>query len=478
MGNIDFDDLPFDGVFVLTLLYFGVEIFINHTLYNQLSVSSDYFTIESLEMWGKIITGLGIALALLKLSRIKENSIPVFLTLCIPSIFISFVLSNYIINKVVNSADESQINKSLLVMPVRSTIVPHYDFSMASYPTDNLEELTTFKALTYPFRDREKTTSLSYVTYKANFMELAENCKNIGENNLGIHSKIDKAFFAISALNSKIDENLYKKTIKEYYSCLYSDPNYRNNHSNGKAMPIGGLKEMYKQYQKATVEYNKALNSLGLRRIAKKTEKEQWRQKADNEWRKEMDEFFGFKTTLMPNNYWESFVRTPDVRRYYLAKANNKEALYPFDENYQETFKEKITSSFPDSIIPLYKDESLIYDLSDKEENAMRIAAGKKAYKAAIMPIVGMGLSAFFLVFNLLILILSVAARTSPPVILLVLLLGLSYLFFLHPINALSYESDNKAYIAGNDKKVDWLYYQQRNIALLYALFADKKDGK
>lgn len=487
MDYFDFDDLPFNGVFVLTLLYFAVEVFINHTLYSQLSVGSDYFTIEALEMWGKIITGFGIALVILKLTFIRENSIPVFLALCIPSIFISFILSNYIINKVVNSANEYQINKSLLVMPVRSTIVPHYDFSMASYPTDNLEELTTFKALTYPFRDKEKTTSLSYVTYKANFIELAEKCKNIGENNLGVHSKIDKAFFAISALNSPIDENVYKKTIKEYYSCLYSDPEYRDNHSNGKAMPISGLKEMYKQYQKATIEYNKALKNLRLERISKKTDNKEWRKKVDNEWRKEMDKFFGFKTTLKPNNHWESFVRSPDVRRYYLAKANNKAALYPFDENYQETFKKNITSSFPDSIIPFYKTEKTTYDLSDdydikpsyyKEEDEMRMAAGKKAYKAAVMPVVGMGLSAFFLVFNVLILIFSLAARVSPPTVLLVLALALSYFFFVYPVKALSHENDDKAYIAGNNKKVDWLYYHQRNIALLYDLSNERKDSQ
>ena len=52
------------GLGFLTLAYFIIEIVINYQIYNQLSVGSTFISIDVMEFWGKIITGLGMALVL------------------------------------------------------------------------------------------------------------------------------------------------------------------------------------------------------------------------------------------------------------------------------------------------------------------------------------------------------------------------------------------------------------------------------
>ena len=451
---------------LLTLLYFLVEGFINYTLYNQLSTGSDYFTIESLELWGKIITGLGMALIIVKFISatvgIRKNTFKIYAAWCIVGITLSFFITNSIISYVVNKADEQQRNSALLIAATKSTLVPHYDFSMASYPTDDLD-MSTFDKLTYPFRDRKKTTSVSYVTHKAAFMDISQECASIGQERLGFNSNIDKAFFGISSLNSFADEALYKSAIKDYYSCLYSDTEYRDNHSKGKAMPIDGLKSMHAKYTEASGRYFAAL-------IRTQGDNSLTAEKVNEEWRKEMDKFFGFKTKLRPSMHWENFVRNSDVRRYYMQQVGGDVDLYPFDEDYKEVFKASITKTLPDSVIPLYiSNTSKTNPISlDESDEGLRIEAGKKAYKAIVLPIVGMGMSAFFLVINLIILIMSVAVWYKAPKTLIVLLLGSLYWLFVSPISSLSGDDPERAYVSGLNYKTDLVYYHQRNISHIY----------
>ena len=51
---------------LLTTGYFILEIIINIMVFKQLSIKSDFFTIETMEFWGKIITGLGASLLLVR----------------------------------------------------------------------------------------------------------------------------------------------------------------------------------------------------------------------------------------------------------------------------------------------------------------------------------------------------------------------------------------------------------------------------
>ena len=47
---------------VLTLMYFCIELIVNFSVYKQLSVTNDVFTAEAMELWGKVISGVGIGL--------------------------------------------------------------------------------------------------------------------------------------------------------------------------------------------------------------------------------------------------------------------------------------------------------------------------------------------------------------------------------------------------------------------------------
>ncbi|MBO6226048.1 MAG: hypothetical protein J6N72_11525 [Psychrobacter sp.] len=461
----------------LTLLYFLVEILINYILYDQLSTASDYFTIESLELWGKIITGLGISLIIVKaicaVSGKTKGVFKLYAATCLIGISASFFITNTLINWVVNDASEQQRNNALLISATKSTLVPHYDFSMASYPTDNLV-MNGFDKLTYPFRSREKTTSLSYVTHKSAFVNISKKCAQISQERLGFSKNIDKAFFAINVLNTEVDETLYKSVIKDYYRCLYNDTDYRKNNSDGKAMPISGLQSMYQSYSQANEKYTTALKQLNKNRSLTLD-------LINTEWREEMNRSFGFETKLKPLMHWETFVRNADVRRYYLAKVDNKNAVYPYDEGYNQAFKDSIEDMLPESIIPLYRSQKPTSNSMpvSKDEETLRIEAGKKAYKAILLPIIGMAMSAFFLVTNIIILILSIFIRLNMPKATAVFFMVSILWMFGYPVIALNSSISERAYDSGKSYKTDWVYYHQRNISVIHdSLIASSATSK
>ena len=102
-------------LFILTIFYFCIELIVNFSIYQQLSSFNDIFTAESMELWGKIISGLGLALILTRLiasiptlrewvntslmyinRRIsdKGNIFVLFILVCAISIPTSFFLQN------------------------------------------------------------------------------------------------------------------------------------------------------------------------------------------------------------------------------------------------------------------------------------------------------------------------------------------------------------------------------------------------
>ena len=62
------------NLIILTVVYFVIEIIVNFSVYRQLSISSDRFTAETMEFWGKGIAGVGLALICTRFLLIKTNN--------------------------------------------------------------------------------------------------------------------------------------------------------------------------------------------------------------------------------------------------------------------------------------------------------------------------------------------------------------------------------------------------------------------
>lgn len=472
-NGIDYQMQSRVGVMALTICYVMIEVVLNHTLYTQLSTNSNFFTIGALELWGKIITGLGLGLVLTRLYASLDSmghsqedkggfdkTFKIFVAICLVTIPLSFWLQNTITSKIVSHSTEEQRNRAIIALAAKSTLVPHYDFSMASYPTDNLG-FNTFDKLTYPIRDRAKTASPEYINYESAFIPIANNCMSGSEKVLNTHSGIDKTFFALGALKIPGNEQLYKSLITDYYECLYQDDGYRIAHSSNKKPSMNAVKVVFQgEYRKASNEYKKYEDRIKPHRGPDQ------RIRLETEWNKRMSEFLGFKSTLKPMLRWEQFIREPDVIRYYRNAVGDENAMYPYAPDYTERVLEIVTSSLPNSVIPGYRgaDGKLSSDISDKEA----LVQGEAAYKAIVMPIVGLSLSAFFLVFNAVIIICSLSVRRlAKPVAAVVVIITLSW-FVFYPSMSLGAHHSAKPYLANQGVVAKWVYYHERNIAWLY----------
>lgn len=463
--------------FIFTLIYFVIEIIINYQLYKQLSFSSNFFTVSALEFWGKTIAGIGLALVLTRfyftsrLAYLDNNGpmriIPFFIFCLIISIPSSFWLQNTIIEKLVDSSTDEQRNKAVLILATKTSLVPHYSFDNASYPTDDLE-MGMFDKIVYPFRAKESAASEQYIKNEAVFMSVAHQCVINNEVALDSANFTDKAFFALGALKAENKESYYKSIIKNYYTCLYENDGYLDAHTGEIERPSGDIvKDMYENhYLPADEKYRKYY------RLAARTGKFST---LDREWYKEMDKFFGFRSSLPPLLEFYQFRIMKDVKRYYLQQAG-EDAIYPYGNDLKAGMRKILAEKLPNVIIENYinEDGSLNYDLLNATKNEEKFESdGKNAYKSIVMPIVGLGMSAFFLVFNIIMALYALAKiKFSKPVAYLILIFSCSW-FILYPHISLNQKYSDRDFLSDQSLMVEWLYYHERNIGWIYSLVLD-----
>ncbi|MED6317677.1 MAG: hypothetical protein VYA60_10650 [Pseudomonadota bacterium] len=420
---------------LLTIAYFIAEVAINYSLYGQLAVKSNFFTVQSLEMWGKIITGIGAALLIVQTSTIlrkslKRTAIIQFFCLCIFTIPLSFYVQNMIIESIVDKADEKQLNNAILLTAVKSTLVPYYNYSHANYEVSMA--VRDYDKITFPFRSKVDITGYPYMENEKHFFALSDKCSQVSEKGFGLEEDIDKALFSIKSLRSPnaLDEAAYKGLIKDFYICLYEDEKYSAAHirevnpNTIEAREKINLK--YREYRDKSGDYSDGIrkaNRLGGSRAL---------QSVERAWRQGVNRQLGFQTTIKPNLSYEEFVEHPDVKRAFFREAG-KDVIYPFGAEWDEYLRKKVISevveALPDaalvgyvnqdgSVIEPEKDDTPEFIMIEGVKHAVATPGvdpdylkhgfptekdkGEEAYKAIVVPIIGLGLSAFFLVFNLI----------------------------------------------------------------------------
>lgn len=410
-------------LFILTIFYFCIELIVNFSIYEQLSSFNDIFTAESMELWGKVISGLGLALILTRLiasmpvlrkwvntsfmyinKRIsdKGNIFVLFILVCVISIPTSFFLQNSLISYVVKNSTTEDRNKAILITAAHNTLVPFYN--MEQWGSNKSTKITTSDRLLMPFVDSVSSGHGHYKASEKAFINLSKPINKKAEERLGAHSKVEKAFFSFKALNTNIDEELFKSTIKDSQLELYNDEKYTADQSEkirSQDSLVWSL--FFDQYAEADRQYDGYKKHKGNLRKAKA--------EADKQWRERMNEAFGFKTTLMPDTNWDDFSRHKDIKKWFEEKTGIIN-LYPLDPDFEEKFLARVKKDLPGAIIPAYLNTTGEPSEQYKELTADEIAEqGKKAYKAVVMPIVALGISALFLILNIILLVRSFLDR-------------------------------------------------------------------
>ena len=381
------------GLLVLTIIYFVIEVVINFSIYEQLSIASDVFVAESMELWGKIITGLGIGLLLTRyiLSKRGGSAYLTFIGACVVAIPLSFIIQNALINYVVNNAEDEDKNKAMLVVATHGTLVPFYTTNHWKEPL----EWTTTNSFIYPFGRMRSYKYASFWESRERELGRVSKCAQETSETMGIVKGIDKTFFPYISLLKDIDESAYKQAITDYYMCALEDKKYFEEHTRSTLNQTEILFTLYYEfYYVANNKYDTHEKYTDNLKEAKKI--------ADQQWRAAMNEYFGHKTTIPPGLSGLRFTNHPDVKRWYIEKTGIKD-LYPGDKNFKEELKSRIKKDMPYSIIPAYKDvtgepSAQYLELTNEQIEEQ----GKKAYKAVIMPFIAMGFSAFFLLLNIL----------------------------------------------------------------------------
>lgn len=429
---------------LLMMAYFVAEVAINYSIYGQLSINSNFFTIQSLEMWGKIITGFGAALLIIQVVTLVNDDLGTsviawFFGLCLFTMPLSFYVQNAIVDAIVDRADEQKLNDAILLTAVKSTLVPYYNYSNANYTVS--ESVSDYDKVTFPFRSKVDITGYSYIESEKHFFALSAKCAQHSEGVFNLEEDIDKALFSINALRSSnaLDEAVYKGLIKDFYVCLYEDELYSTGHSrkfNPNAI-VAHIKDAsidarimvrskYAEYADKSGDYRNAIrkaNRFGWGGGSEGVEKA---------WRQEVNKQLGFRTTIKPNLSYKEFLEHPDIKRAFFREAG-KDAIYPFGAEWDEYLRKKmiseVTKVLPDAALEGYvnQDGTVIEPVKDETPKSVMVNGveyavaqpgvdpdylkhgfppekdkGEEAYKAIVVPVIGLGLSAFFLVFNLI----------------------------------------------------------------------------
>lgn len=460
------------GLKIIIGIYFIIELLINYSLYKQMSVNSNVYAIESLEMWAKIVIGFGASLFYVQISSMyykrkneeTDNETSMFILICLFTIPLSFLLQNYIVNTIVDRADQETINNSIIVAATKSTAVPYYDYSRATYNTDKVASGELWK-VSYPFEIKENNVPWVYLQQERAFFDLASDCAYTPQQVLNLDKSVDRVFFAFNGVRSpsSINESMYKGLIKDFYICLYSDEKFKHKHIKG-IEKTNVVVEQFEIYQEKSLEYRDFKWKAEERQH--RNFKDKMMKELNKEWRKQMNEEMGFQTKIEVGLDFYDFVRHPDVKRAFLNKAEEG-TIWPYGNEYAEFVTETIMNSLPDKIILGYQNQD--GSIIEPAEGEM-VVNGKEAYKSIIMPVVGISLSALFLIFNTITLSAAMISRLSIIAARVFVVLTLAWAL-LWPSHHLSKTAEFNPIVQDSGTLFKIIYYHEQNLGKHYSNF-------
>jgi len=418
----------------LILLYVVIEIVFNYILVSEMTYSTTALDIQDLERNGKIITGFGIALlmskSLLNHANLKfKLFIKYFAAFLGVGIGISFLLQTAIVNYVVGHASPKDQQRALLVSAAATTVVPFYDNEA---DTNRIKVSERFLLPFYKAVSSESNYSPIQIKYQRieNFYKTSRICSPIViktyANHYPIQNTLSKAFFSYSHLiATKTYEDLHKKAITDYYSCIFDDDVLVGMYADNLQVLKDKVSEFYKEYLEKSDKYN-----INLKKYPNRKDR------IDDRWQSGTTDTLGFDSTLPPNLPFEAFIKRPDVKNYM---TSNQAIKMPYP--YASDMSSELKNSLPDLILVNYliaKEEGIAEDdpeLKEEKESDLdknekvskfskiahyfeepSLTLGKKSYKAVVMPMIALGFSVTFLVLNVISMLSLIILKNSKKV--------------------------------------------------------------
>lgn len=389
-------------LFILfTVFYILIEVIFNFTLLQELSIGSSEKTIDRLEFFGKIMSGLGAGLLFTRIFIDDANDsvkkfFKIFSISCLWGFAFAFTAQTLIIKSIVYFGDDEDKAKALLTTQVSNIIVPYFNNSA--------------------YGEESTLTAQEY-------FQTARKCSE--QVNLKVDGTLNKTVFQYQTFKNNFDEDLYKGLVKNHQDCLIET--LTRTQIEEPELP----KDLKTKVQLRDDLFNEYLtisnNYLRSTKIVKEfyandksSNSERNKQKSLNRYKQNYDvkikELLKDRMVSVPPNLSKKeFLNLERVKFLLLITPSIESANERFNDNLMREIRLSKLTIFDvydlhrPFISELNLDDKESLEKITKEESKM----ADQAYKAIIMPVVALFFSILLLAVNIVSLLIFVISRVE-----------------------------------------------------------------
>lgn len=368
---------------LITVVYIVCEFSYNRVLLDLASEAPSQAAMHTIEWIGRTMAGVGCAIIVWRSinarAQRKDSAKKGFrwmgFTFCVAfSIPMMWGLQEALINSLVTKASPDTVRSALLVMTGREAYRPHSNPSSSDISTEQNNSVVNRKVQT----KHQVAVIGCTATLKWTQTEAMMN-----------YSKTFWALFGVLSLSDAASKQRLLETSAQYAACtVAATPDIVRQRYAEYSKSIVQLEQLNTQYQEASEQMGKYLQS-------------RWSSpdRAKAMWRGNIDKFFGFGTTIDWGLSQAQFNAHPDVLRLAAEKSNQSTPLdLPIGMSLDE-FAHALS---------LGNTATLTASVNHFEARGRWRGQAESAYKALLVPLIGLSLSLFFGIFNSVMLALGV----------------------------------------------------------------------
>lgn len=437
----------------LIALYLVIEVLFNFMLFSQMSIHTSMNNIEEVEFYSKIISGIGISLLLTKRLINKptyntQETVILFVAMLFIGIPFSIVVQKGIVKGIVDYSSDEQRTSALLISQASAAIVPTYDDvnEDISFKTRQLFHIAPIFVSGFDkkhLQEVEDAKKQFFIYGHACSVDSIAAYKNI----YPINNQIDKGFFPyLNLLSYAKNENLHKQIIKKYNQCMTVSDDFVQSQQVLLEPIKAQFGSLFGDYSAQSHEYYSKLRQYPKHKA-----------NIDAKWRESANETFGFKTRITPALSEKQFFEHPDTQK--LIKKRLGDNPNPYSSNIKQEIK-----NHPDYVFMAYNEAKARLDKPLKDRPAISKEAmelQKKAYKAIVVPMVGLGFSVLFMYLNAITLISMIVSENSKTIGIWVSRLALPVFFLIPFLSSLAQFNIPKIIVYGKDYLIQVIYFYE-----------------
>ena len=418
----------------------------------------------SLELYGKILSGMGISWWLLRWGinrNFKESyqhpilySIVAMLYISILSIVtipIASFVQNMLVKQIVRSSTYEDRADALLSFAATTTMVYPHAGTQTEFST-----WTKFKYLfkhefVQPVSDGEPEYAdfrrLSQQQKQGILLQHAQSCRR-ETGTYPNYTAVDTAFFPFVSYQAKPDEAQIKPILSAYLQCMTHNNNfYLYQYNSGVLSPITD------KLERAFYEYKEAGRKHGY--VVRHSNR------AKQKWLDGMSKKLGFKASLLPGLSSEEFFRHPDIVKYRRLYAEGVPLYIPNTNMPTLTQQAELAEYFLNTITT----KATELRSGQEGKSAADDEAGQDYYRFVIIPFISLIASLFFIGINVGLILIEISRYWFNEKQLKLIRLGLFALFIALPFMVGTHHFEMESIIGAI---VNWGYFYQTILAAIF----------